>query len=655
MNELGAWRFAHFLLDTERWELRRDGRPVALSPKELETLRVLVESSGRLVSKEELISRVWPDSFVGDSSLARNISALRRTLGRDLIQTVARRGYRFVSAATWEPSSPTSPKGVPPEVMLLRPSAQGAGLEQLREHTPNTVLGQGARNPQLRQWQTPEPRWRARSRISLGLLLVAVMGILAMVTLLESHSRSRANAKRPVRIAVLPFVNLTGHPNEEYLCDGLMEAMIVELSRLNPDRLSVIARTSAIHYKGTGTPIPQIGRELNVDYVLESSVRGSSEHARITTQLVRASDATPEWTGEYERDLKDIASVQQQVAMGIAEQIQVNLNVETTHRLHQVQTVDPETYRDYLLGQFYWNKRDRHGSYTALEYFQKAVERDPQFALGWTGIADAYIVLAQAPKPRATWAKSRSAVQRALELDQNLPQAYTALAYLQTWEEWDWAAAEANYKHALALDPNDANAHHWYALYLIGMKRPQQSIREIRRAIELDPLSLAINYNTGFIYTLAGMRREAEDQLKRALQIDPNSAIAHGLLAIVYQRDKDYERSLAEFRTAQRLSGGPVPYLAGVASVEGRTGDSVGARKHLNTFCKLHEEHLLADSSLVWAYAGLGDKNSALRWLASAVDERSVSAIEINNDTLFDGLRDDPRFIAVERKMNLPP
>jgi len=655
MNELGAWRFAHFLLDTERWELRRDGRPVALSPKELETLRVLVESSGRLVSKEELISRVWPDSFVGDSSLARNISALRRTLGRDLIQTVARRGYRFVSAATWEPSSPTSPKGVPPEVMLLRPSAQGAGLEQLREHTPNTVLGQGARNPQLRQWQTPEPRWRARSRISLGLLLVAVMGILAMVTLLESHSRSRANAKRPVRIAVLPFVNLTGHPNEEYLCDGLMEAMIVELSRLNPDRLSVIARTSAIHYKGTATPIPQIGRELNVDYVLESSVRGSSEHARITTQLVRASDATPEWTGEYERDLKDIASVQQQVAMGIAEQIQVNLNVETTHRLHQVQTVDPETYRDYLLGQFYWNKRDRHGSYTALEYFQKAVERDPQFALGWTGIADAYIVLAQAPKPRATWAKSRSAVQRALELDQNLPQAYTALAYLQTWEEWDWAAAEANYKHALALDPNDANAHHWYALYLIGMKRPQQSIREIRRAIELDPLSLAINYNTGFIYTLAGMRREAEDQLKRALQIDPNSAIAHGLLAIVYQRDKDYERSLAEFRTAQRLSGGPVPYLAGVASVEGLSGDSVGARKHLNTLLKLHEEHLLADSSLVWAYAGLGDKNSALRWLASAVDERSVSAIEINNDTLFDGLRDDPRFIAVERKMNLPP
>jgi TolB-like protein/DNA-binding winged helix-turn-helix (wHTH) protein/Flp pilus assembly protein TadD len=645
----GSWRFENFRLDCGQGELWSGDQPVALSPKEFETLRVLVENAGRLVSKEELISRVWPDSFVGDNSLARNISALRKILGGELIQTVARRGYRFAQKAVWEPETAVIAQTALPEIesVPLPGRVASAGPVEAETGRGTPVDGISAEVVSL-AISPPRQRW-----IRFALAAVPTLVLIGAV-FVGSQNKSREDGTRPVRIAVLPFVNLTGDPNEEYLCDGLTEAMIAELSRLSPDGLSVIARTSAMHYKGTTEPIPQIGRELNVDYVLESSVRGSSERARITSQLVRASDATHHWTGEYERDLKDIISVQQEVAISVAGEIQLNLNSEVTTRLHGVHPVDSDAYRDYLLGQFYWNKRNGQGLQKALDYFQKSVERDPQFALGWAGLANAHIMLAgPSLHVRAEYALARAAAQKSLELDANLPQAHTALAYVLMWDDWDWNGAEAHYRRALEIDPSDANAHHWYALYLIGMKRPQEAIREIRRAMELDPLSLGISYNGGFIYTLAGMRPEAEQQLKRALEIDPNNAVAHGILAIVYQRNKDYEKSLAEFRIAQRLAGGPVPYLAGVASVEALVGDRAGADRDLTELLKLHEEHKLADSSLVFVYAPLGEKDAALRYLASSVEERSISLIEMNNDELFDGLRNDPRFIELLKKMKL--
>lgn len=630
MNDLkGIWRFGNFRLDLDHGELWSGDQPVPLSPKEFQTLFVLVENAGVLVSKEELVSRVWPDSFVGDGSLARNISVLRRTLGPDLVQTVSRRGYRFTAKVSQEATE--VPAADPVQMESVRVE------QEIAPDIPATV---------------PVSLWRGRPRLFAAITLtLAIAGIL----LFFYQSKSAAPGSRQVRIAVLPFVNLTGDPNEEYLCDGLTEAMISELSRLSPNRLSVIARTSAMHYKGTTTPIPQIGRELNVDYVLESSVRGSTERAHITTQLIRASDAAHQWTGEYERDLKNLVSVQQAVAIGVAEEIRLSLSPDTTSRQRQARPVDPEAYRLYLLGQFYWNKRDKQNLLTAHDYFQQAVDRDPQFAQGWVGLANSYLLLAAFQPSKQFLSLGRTAVQHALDLDANQPQAHTALGYLQMSDEWNWKAAETNYRRALELDPNDANAHHWYALYLIGMKRPQEAIREIRRALELDPFSLGINYNGGFVYSLAGMHGEAVRQLRRALEIDPNNAVAHGLLGLAYQRNRQYDLSLGEFRIAQKLSGGPVPYLAGVAAVEALSGDRENAEKHLQVLLKLREQHLLGASSLAFVYAGLKDNDAALRWLSSAVDERSCSLIEINNDMLFDGLRSDPRFVDIQRRMNLNP
>jgi TolB-like protein/DNA-binding winged helix-turn-helix (wHTH) protein/tetratricopeptide (TPR) repeat protein len=645
MNDLNGqtYSFGAFHLDVKNRVLQRNGASVWLAPKEFDTLIVLVRSPGQLLEKETLISAVWPDTFVSDGSLARNISVLRKALGDETIETVPKKGYRFVPEV-WENCNQVNPPEAAPVSDLP------AKVEPAQIAAAQVTLDPALSKPQ------PHFGWLA---VLVSLAVLALVAGALLLVVYRTNRQSFLASAPPVRLAVLPFVNLTGDPNQEYLCDGMTEAMIAELSRLSPDRLSVIARTSAMHYKGTTASIPQIGRELQVDYVLESSVRGSVGRAHITSQLVRASDATHQWTGEYERDLKDVFNVQQEVAIGIAEEIRLFLSADTNARLRQPRRADPEAYRLYLLGRFYWNKRTRDSLFAARDYFQQSIDRDPQFAKGYAGLADTYVVLTSSALPdvssRSTFAQAKEAAQHALDLDETLPEAHAALGFVQAWDEWNWSAAEANYRRALALDPNNANAHHWYALYLIGMKRPQEAVREIRHAVELDPLSLGINYNTGFIYTLVGMHNEAVAQFKHALQIDPNSAVTHGLLGIVYQREGLYEASLAEFRLAEKLSGGPVPYLSAVAVLEALAGNRADAERDLKVLLHLHEKQLVPACILATVYAALRDNDAALKWVRAGVEDRSCSAIEINNDAMFDGLRTDPRFIEVQREMKLRP
>jgi TolB-like protein/DNA-binding winged helix-turn-helix (wHTH) protein len=342
MNGLSGQTFSFgvFQLDVKNRSLLRDGTRVPLAPKEFDTLVVLVRSPGELLEKETLISAVWPDTFVSDGSLARNISVFRRALGDETIQTVPKKGYRFVPAVK-ENGNSSNPPAIAP---VLVPQVHTLPFE-VRPASP----------PSRHSWVKSLWTRFGRHTIQVAgiiLILAAASGVL-IAHWKRAHSQSSLPPIRPARIVVLPFVNLTGDPNMEYLCGGMTDAMIAELNRLNPDRLSVIARTSAMHYKGTTTPIPQIGRELNVDYVLESSVRGSAEWAHVTTQLVRASDATHQWTGEYERDLKNVFTVQREVAIGIAEEVRLSLSADTNVLLRQIRPLDPEANRLYLLGRVY--------------------------------------------------------------------------------------------------------------------------------------------------------------------------------------------------------------------------------------------------------------------------------------------------------------
>ncbi len=627
--------FGAFRLHPAEGTLARNGQPVALTPKEFDTLVCLVEAQGRVVGKEELLLRVWPDSYVGDGSLARNVSVLRKALGDDVIETVPRRGYRLAIPVTT--SAP--PAAIEP------PAEQNPSPSPDRKSEPAAPISPFIQSPEAATRNGNYSRPIAYAAIT---ALVLVIGVLLNRS---SVSHAKVNALRgPVRIAVLPFLNYTGDPQNDYLCDGMTEATISELSRLNPSQLIVIARTSAMKFKGTDRTIPRIATELNADYILESSVRGSSDRLRITTQLVRGSDASHLWTGEFERSLQNVVDVQQQVSIAVVEETRLALDNSVRKRLHDVPAVDSEAYQDYLLGRFYWNKRNREGLFKSVEYFEHAIAREPRFAQAYAGLADSYLLLGGGYLPDIeTYDKARTAALKALELDNTLSDAYTSLAYEKFVNEHDMPGADENYQRALMLDPNNANAHHWYALYLSAMKRTDEAILQIHLAQELDPLAIGIRYNAAWVYLDAGRYDEAIVLAKRALELDPNSAPAHGTLAAAFQARGLYEQAVAEFQRAQKLRADYSPYAVEVAHTYALEGKSHRARSLLASLLSDSHWGSTAPYSFAVTYAALGEKDSAFRWLQRSVDDRSCTANELNNDPALKPLRSDPRFAQIAR------
>ena len=626
--------FGPFRLFAGERRLSRDGAEVSLTPKEFDTLLTLVEAAGQVVSKEELINRVWPDSYVGDSSLARNVSVIRKALGEGVVETVPRRGYRLgIPVRVGEGSSEGSKANTTTAVEEVRESKSDPQAMALRHRSQGSAI-----------WHGPS------SRI---VLYAAVIAVLAALVLMNRSPVSHAGvsaAQGPVRIAVLPYANYTGDPQKEYLCDGLTEATISELSRLKPDQLGVIARTSAMKFKNTDRTIPQIAAELNADYILESSVRGSGERMRITTQLVRGTDASHVWTGEYERSTQNLLDVQQQVSISVADEIRLSMDATVRKRIGEKLSLDSEAYQDYLLGRYQWNKRTRDGLLKSVEYFEKAIARDPNYAKAYAGLADSYLVLGGGYLPDVeTYNKAGVAATKALELDNTLSDAYASLAYEKFVNERDMAAADTNYQQALMLDPNNANAHHWYALYLSAMKRPDEAITHIRRAMELDPLSIAVRYNAAWVYMAAGRDDDALSLANRALELDQNCAPAHGTLAVAFVTKGMYEQAIGEFQTAQKLRAEYSPYAVEVAHTYALEGKTAKARALLSSLLSDRHWGDVAPYSFAVTYAALGQKDDAFRWLKHCAEDHSCTANEFNNDHSLDSLRGDPRFGQITR------
>jgi TolB-like protein/DNA-binding winged helix-turn-helix (wHTH) protein/Tfp pilus assembly protein PilF len=646
MNNLPTtWaEFGQFRLELVQRILWRGSEVISLAPKEVETLIVLVENGGRLIEKDELISRVWPDTFVGDGSLARNISVLRKTLGDGFIQTLPRRGYRFTAPVQLR----TSPRNGQPQANVTvadgppvppASSSQTDPASNDKEHSRVTYL-----------LEKPG-KWRAA-----GVALLAVATLLFVGSLSLPRLRPKGLPSGQARLAVLPFLNLTGDTTKEYLCDGMTESMISELSRLSPDRMAVVARTSAMHFKGTTESTSQIGRELNVDYLLESSLRDDGTRVRVAAQLVRTSDGSHVWTGEYERELTDVLDVQQQVSLAVAEEVKLKLAPDTNTRLRQNRDLNPDVYRDYLLGRYYWNKRDRDSLLESVKYYQRALQRDPNYAPAYAGLADAYLTLGGGYLPdKLEYDQARAAATKALELDGNLAEAYTSLAYEKFVNEWDWAGADDDYQRALTLDPNYATAHHWYAIFLAAMRRQDEAIREIHRALDLDPLSLSINYNAGFVYLQTGHVDDAILQLKKSLEIDPKSAAARGGLAVAYARKSLYDLAIQEFQRAHASRGTEYsPYMVEVAHVYALQGRKDESLRLLRSLLSQPGWGAVAPYSFAITYAALGDKDAAFRWLQRSVDDHSCTVTELNTDPSLDPLRLDARFEQIRSQFRLP-
>ncbi len=518
-----------------------------------------------------------------------------------------------------------------------------------------------SRQPQLEE-QAGEggvrATWWKRRRLVPAVLASALL-VTGALYLAWPRLRSLARPRTErVTLVVLPFQNLTGDPQQEYLTDGLTEEMIAQASRLNPERLGVIARTSAMQYKQTTKNVAQIGRELGVGYILESSFRREGDRARITTQLVRVSDQTHVWSQDYERDVRQILPLESEVAGTIAREIQVKLSAENQAHVASAQPVDPEAFQLYLRGRYFWNRRTEAGYVKSISYFQSAIERAPRYAQAYAGLADAYALLGSMPSVEINRAeampKAKTAAIIALQLDDSLAEAHTSLAFVEMHYDWDWKGAEREFRRAIELNPNYATAHHWYAYDLAAMNRMPEALNEIWRAQQVDPLSAIINTDVAEFLYYTGRYSEAVQQVKAALEIDPRFLLAHSLLGEIYVEQHRYSEALTEGARAVELSGGSPWMLGRLGRTYALSGDRSQAEKVLRQLVELSAKRKAMSGLIAGVAASLGKRDEAFTAAAKACEERNGGLILLKYDHNWDPLRSDPRFQQLVRRVGLP-
>ncbi len=494
-----------------------------------------------------------------------------------------------------------------------------------------------------------------------GLLVgLNVAGLRDRLMSLVRASVSRRSVPLPKieSLAVLPLANLSGDPQQEYFSDGMTDALIAELGQIGS--LRVISRTSVMQYKGAKRPLPQIAKELNVDAVIEGSVLRSGNRVRITIQLIGAVPERHLWARNYERDLRDVLSLQGEIARTIADEVKANVTPDVQTRLARARPVNPAAHEAYLKGRYHTHRVTTLGTKKAIEFFTAAIEADPSYAPAYAGLADIYTWGSYAPQPHGlrpneAYVKARAAATRALELDDTLPEGHLALAYLTYAFEWDWARAEKAFKRALELNPNLAVAHEFYAQLLVSTGRFDESIAELKRAQSLDPLSVAIATEQGWPFWFSRRYELAIKQYQKALELDPNFPLAHYNLGLAYTELGQYGEGIREYQTA--LAGDPEnPALLGLLGYTyGRAGKRNEAINILGRLQKRAETGYVPRYLIAILYRGLGEQDKALTSLETAYGEREPWLTVLNVEPIFVPLRSDPRFQALLRRMNFPP
>ena len=456
-----------------------------------------------------------------------------------------------------------------------------------------------------------------------------------------SQPQGSLRSGEKLMLAVLPFENLSGSSEEDYFADGLTEELICELGQLNPKYLGVIARTSAIQYKGTKKLIDEIARELNVQYVLEGSVRRERTRVRIAAQLIEAQGQTHHWSASYDRELGDSLAVQRDVARRVGQALAVELLPERQSK----QAVAPAALEAYLRGRFFWGQRSGDALKKAIGYFEQALAIDPTFARAHSGIADCRALLCWfgAVSPREAAQKAMAAALRALELDDSLAEAHSSLALIRYWYEWDWQGAEEEFQRAVSLNPSYASAHQWYAAYLSAMGRTEEAQFELTRARELDPLSLIISMNAADPLFFSRKFDEAIEHLQSLLKQQPRFTPALFNLGRVYLQKGMYQEAITAFERALKYSGnrGAYPSLVFACARAGRTDE---ARSILNEVLGQEAALLPASPLIAQAYLGLGETEKAFEWLRRGIEERSPWVGFLKADPIYDEVRSDSRF-----------
>ena len=484
--------------------------------------------------------------------------------------------------------------------------------------------------------------------VGLVLLLAVVVGLSAGK--LREWLRNPAAVAPIASLAVLPLQNLSGDPAQDYFADGMTDELITGLAKLG--NLRVTSRTSVMRYKNTMEPLPQIAQELNVDAVVEGTVVRSGNRVRIRTQLIRASPEQNLWAESYDRELRDVLSLQSEAAHDIIAHVQGKLS--STERPGAAHRVDPDVYDLFLRGRYYWNRRTKADFEKAIGYFSEAVRKDPEYALAYVGLADCYNLSGSA--------EGKKAAEKAVALDDSLAEAHTSLAYARQNFDWDFAGAEREFRHALELNPSYAIAHQWYATFLNDMGRHQEAIAEIERAIQLDPLSVNVNTAAGVVFYFARQFDRAEKQAKNALELDPNFYSAHSWLADVYQATNAYEAAFQEREKMAILTGNDAlrSRNAALRRAYNAGGPKEMYREQVKQLQKVGASPLLptvagpAQFGLAIAYAHLGENDRAFEQLEQLYRNRGFEMLTLKNNPDLDPLRSDPRFQDLVRRVGLP-
>jgi TolB-like protein/DNA-binding winged helix-turn-helix (wHTH) protein/Tfp pilus assembly protein PilF len=590
---------------------------VSLPPKDLETLLVLLENHGQVVKKNDLMQRLWPDTFVEEANLTRHISSLRQALSENgatgsYIETIPKRGYRFVA-----PVQVTGRSG---------PDAAEGGKPAVAPRTSNRKL----------------------IGVFTAVVAVALVGWFAGRTLFPSPT-VRAGK---IMLVVLPFENLSGDPEQEYFADGLTEEMITQLAILEPSQVGVIARASSMKYKQARKSVAEIGRELGVDYVLEGSVRNDGGRVRISAQLIEVRDQTHIWAQNYDSSLSGVIALQDDAATAIAREVQLRI-VSPVLAARRRTPANAQAYEAYLKGRHQWNKRTKEGLKKGLEYFDEALAADPTYAQAHAGIADSYAMLASYAmmEAREAMPRAEAAAKRALELDETLPEAHAALAFA-LFARADWENAEKEFRRTIQLNPSYSTAHQWYARFLSATARHSEAWAEAQRATELDPFSTSARINLGFCAYYGRRYDQAIEEMKRVLQIAPDQPWAHLFLAMSYFGKGMTTEGVAEAVQTRPLSGGRPGYSE--AYGHALSGHKVEARRILSFWKGRMQEESVEPLFLAGVHAALGEHDEAFAMLDQEIRERKILMPLINVEPWLDPLRPDPRFQELLRRLNLP-
>lgn len=614
-----SYEFGRFRVNVAERVLLRDGEIVPLTPKVFDILLTLVENSGQVVSKEELMKRVWPDTYVEEGNLTQNISLLRKALGESpggvqFIETVPRRGYRFVAAIS-EKATVVSEK-----------STAFAPVPSVEIPVPVVAASHAKR-------RTPMVLFAA------GLVIASIIGVMYFTS-------KAGNTAAIGSIAVLPFVDESANPDAEYINDKIAESLINSLSKL--PQLRVVPRSVVAGYKGKAIDPRKIGEELNVRAVVTGRMRRHGDIISIQADLIDLQNVAQLWGQHYDHKVSDVLLVQDDIARDIFENLRLKLNVEEKKQL--------EAYRLYLKGRNAWNKRTGDALQEAIQFFNQAIEIDPNNSAAYAGLADCYnmLVVYGRLQPKEGFPKAKEAAAKALEIDQSSAEAHSSMAFIKFRWDWNRVETEREFQTAIKLKPSYAPAHQWYSSYLGAVERFDEAIAEAKRTEELEPLSFVASSHLGWIYYLSGKNDEAIEQCRKILELDPSSFPARRYLGLAYEAKGMHAEAIAEFQTGVKLSGSPL-MLALLGHAYAVAGKKAEALQVLNDLQQLQEQRYVSPYTVAAIYAGLGDKEQTFKWLEKAVEVRDIWLMNMKVDPVFAKLRNERKFTDILARIRLRP